>query len=98
MNEKELRQWLTYLTSELRRIETAVGTLSMIEQEHARKLTDFDHRKLRDLAVEEQNAARRLAAIKQMCLAMCQRIEEIQAGVRSEGVREEGREEGAPVH
>lgn len=58
-------------------METMAGTLSSIEREHFNKLTNFDHRELMDIAVEEQNAARQLGTIKQMCLAMAQKIEEM---------------------
>ncbi|WP_107727652.1 hypothetical protein [Desmospora activa] len=74
-NRNDLKNTLSYLHSELNRIETMAGTLSTVEREHFNKLTNFDHRELMDIAVEEQNAARQLGAIKQMCLAMAQKIE-----------------------
>ncbi|MGA8942780.1 MAG: hypothetical protein WB502_08720 [Thermoactinomyces sp.] len=76
-NVKDLEHTLSYLHSELNRIETMAGTLSSIEQEHYKKLTNFDHRELVDIAVEEENAARQLGSIKQMCLAMAQKVEDI---------------------
>ncbi|SEN13778.1 hypothetical protein [Lihuaxuella thermophila] len=76
-NVQDLKQTLSYIHSELNRIETMAGTLSTIEREHFNKLTNFDHRELVDIAVEEQNAARQLGTIKQMCLAMAQQVESI---------------------
>ncbi|WP_307208562.1 hypothetical protein [Paenibacillus harenae] len=49
------------------------------------KLTIFDHSALVDIAVEEQNAARQLGTMKQMCLAMAQKVE----GMKNEIEREE---------
>lgn len=77
-NVEELKNVLSYIHSELNRIETMAGTLAVIEQDHYKKLTNFDHSKLVDIAVEEQNAARQLGTVKQMCLSMTQKIEELQ--------------------
>ncbi|GIM46661.1 hypothetical protein DNHGIG_22100 [Collibacillus ludicampi] len=76
-NDQDLKHTLSYIHSELNRIETMAGTLSSIERDHFNKLTKFDHRELVDLAVEEQNAARQLETMKHMCLAMAQKIEGI---------------------
>ncbi|MDR6224073.1 hypothetical protein [Desmospora profundinema] len=72
---KDLKNTLSYIHSELNRMETMAGTLSTVEREHFKRLTNFDHRELMDIAVEEQNAARQLGTMKQMCLAMAQKIE-----------------------
>jgi myo-inositol catabolism protein IolC len=77
-NVQNLKHTLSYIHSELNRIETMAGTLSSIERDHFNKLTKFDHRELVDIAVEEQHAARQLGTIKQICLSMAQKIEEIQ--------------------
>lgn len=74
---QDLKNTLSYIHSELLRIETMAGTLSTIEREHYNKLTNFDHRELVDIAVEEQNAARQLGTMKQMSLAMAEKIEGI---------------------
>lgn len=78
MELKELSNTLSYLHSELNKIETIVGTLAVTEHEHYRKLTGYDHREISDIAVEEQNASRQLGAVKQMCNSMAQRLMEIQ--------------------
>ena len=57
------------------------GTLSAAEKEHFKKLSNFDHRELIDIAIEEQSAARQLGTMKQMCLAMAQKIEGIKNAV-----------------
>ncbi len=80
-NIQDLKHTLSYIHSELNRIETMAGTLSTIEREHFNRLTNFDHRELVDIAVEEQNAARQLGTIKQMCLAMAQKVEGIKNAI-----------------
>lgn len=80
-NSQELKNTLSYIHSELNRIETMAGTLSVIEREHYNKLTNFDHRELVDIAVEEQNAARQLGTMKHMCLAMAEKIEGIKDAI-----------------
>ncbi|MBN2982582.1 MULTISPECIES: hypothetical protein [Cohnella] len=72
---QELKNTLSYLHSELNRIETMAGTLSTIEHDHFTKLNGFDHRGLADIAVEEQQASRQLGTIKHMCLSMAQKID-----------------------
>lgn len=85
METKELANTLTYLRSEIYRIETMAGTLSSVEREHYRTLTNYDHRELQDLAVEEQSASRQLGSIKQMCLSMAQRIQELENSIGGGG-------------
>jgi len=80
-NVQELKNTLSYLHSELNRLETMAGTLSTVERDHYNKLTNFDHKTLTDIAVEEQNAARQLGAMKQMCLAMAQKVEEMKNAI-----------------
>ncbi|GAA4710226.1 hypothetical protein [Brevibacillus fulvus] len=72
---RDLKNTLSYLHSELNRLETMAGTLSTVERQHYYKLTNFDQRDLMDIAVEEQNAARQLGTMKTMCLAMAEKIE-----------------------
>lgn len=80
-NFQDLKNTLSYLHSEINRIETMAGTLSTIEREHYNKLTNFDHNELVDIAVEEQNAARQLGTMKHMCLAMAEKIEGIKNAI-----------------
>ena len=84
MDYQEIKHTLNYLHSEMNRIETMSGTLSSIERDHYNKLTNFDHRELADIAVEEQNAAKQLDTIKQMCLAMAQKIEDMKNAIDGE--------------
>lgn len=71
----DVKHVLNYLQSEITRIETVSGTLSSVEREHYQKLTNFDHKELVDIAIEEQSAARQLDTIKQMCLSMSKQID-----------------------
>lgn len=75
--DQDLKHTLSYLSSELNRMETMAGTLSTVERQHYHKLTAFDKAELVDIAVEEQNAARQLDTMKQMCLGMAQKVEEM---------------------
>ncbi|MBE3554567.1 MAG: hypothetical protein IMW85_06175 [Thermicanus sp.] len=92
--------FLSYLQSELNRMETIAGTLALVEREHHRKLTNYEDRGLLDLAAEEESAARQLGMIKQICLALGERITEL----TNEGIGTETLEEGergardVPVH
>lgn len=83
MSFQELKNSLDYIHSEINRIETMAGTLSVAEREHFNKLSHFDDRGLMDIATEEQSAARQLGTIKQMCLAMAQKIEEVKSEISS---------------
>lgn len=76
--DQELKHTLTYIQSEIQRIETMAGTLSEVEREHFNKLSNFDHRELNDIAIEEQSASRQLGTIKQMCVTMAQKLESMQ--------------------
>ncbi|MBA4542620.1 hypothetical protein I8U17_06180 [Thermoactinomyces sp. CICC 10521] len=87
-SNQDLKHTLSYLHSELNRIETMAGTLATIEQEHYGKLTNYDHRELVDIAVEEQHAARQLGTIRQMCLAMAQKVESLKNGIDRVGPKE----------
>ncbi|MEJ8545045.1 hypothetical protein [Brevibacillus borstelensis] len=80
-NYQDLKNALSYINSELNRIETMAGSLSTIEHDHYKKLTNYDDRGLIDIAVEEQNAARQLGTMKHMCLAMAQKIEGIMSAI-----------------
>jgi hypothetical protein len=84
LSRQDLKNTLAYIHSEINRIETMAGTLSMTEREHYRKLSNFDDRAIMDIAAEEQNAARQLGTMKEMCLAMAQKIEEIETAVEQE--------------
>lgn len=82
MDHQDLNQSLDYLRSELNRIETMAGTLSTTEREHFNRLSKIDNREMMDIAVEEQNAARQLGTIKQMCLAMAQTVDSIKINLK----------------
>lgn len=75
---QDVNQTLQYIQSELNRIQTIAGTLASIENKHAQELTSMGDDKLNQLAVEEQSAARQLGEIKQMCLALSQKLDELQ--------------------
>ncbi|CCQ96864.1 conserved hypothetical protein [[Clostridium] ultunense Esp] len=94
------RDFLAYLQSELSRMETIAGTLALVEREHHRKLTNYEDKTLLDLAVEEESASRQLGMIKQMCLALGERVAEFMNG--KDGVKvleEEGRgARDVPIH
>lgn len=85
---QELKHVLTYIQSELNRMETMAGTLSSIEQTHYDKLTNFDDSVLHDIAVEEQSAARQLSTMKQMCLTMSRKIDHLQQAFEREEAQE----------
>lgn len=95
---QELKQTLSYIHSELNRIETMAGTLSTVEREHFNKLSNFDHRELMNIAVEEQHAARQLGTIKQMCLTMAQKIDEIQKQIDQDSGKLKERAQRAEIH
>lgn len=82
MEHQDLNQSLDYLRSELNRIETMAGTLSTTEREHFNRLSKMDNGEMMDIALEEQNAARQLGAIKQMCLAMAQTVDSIKINLK----------------
>lgn len=96
MNNDNLKHTLSYLHSELNRLESMAGTLSVIEREHYNKLTNYDHRELTDIAVEEQHASRQLGTMKQMCLSMAEKVESMKQAIDG-GVPEE-RAERAETH
>jgi len=88
INLQELKNTLTYLQSELYRIETMAGTLSAVERDHFQKLSSYDHSELADIAVEEQSASRQLGTMRQMCLAMAQRVEGLKKEIEHDGEEE----------
>ena len=94
---QDLKNTLSYIHSELNRIETMAGTLSTIEREHFNKLSNFDHRELMDMSIEEQNAARQLGTIKQMCLAMAEKVETLKQAV-DRGELGEANQQNDSVH
>lgn len=77
---KQHQQTLDYIKSELNRIQTIAGTLSTVESEHHKRLMDVGDEKLNRIATEEQSAARQLGEVKQMCLALTQKIDDMQNG------------------
>lgn len=77
-NKPNIDQTYQYFQSELNRIQTIAGTLSNIENQHAKDLTNMGDDKLNQMAVEEQSAARQLGEIKQICLALGQKLDELQ--------------------
>jgi hypothetical protein len=64
--------------SDLNRIQTVAGTLAQLERQHYEDLTKYDDQRLTSIAVAEQSSARQLGEIKQICIAMAQKIEEVQ--------------------
>ena len=82
MNFQELQNTLSYIQSELNRIETMAGTLSTVEQDHFNTLSNYDHNEIHDVAIEEQNAARQLGTIKQMCLSLSQKVGDINQSIQ----------------
>ena|GEM_PF-598376 len=91
-NFQDLKNTLSYLHSELNRLETMAGTLSTIELDHYVKLTNFHHSELVDIAVEEQNASRQLGTMKHMCLAMAQKVEGLKNAIERGELGESGAE------
>lgn len=81
LSSADLTNTLSYLHSEINRIQTMAGTLSATERDHFKTLSNFDHRELMNIATEEQSAARQLGTMKQMCLAMAQKVEGIKNAV-----------------
>lgn len=77
-NPPNLAETLASFYSDLNRIQTVAGTLSQIEQQHYNELTRYEDEKLTDIAVAEQSGARQLGEIKQICISMAQKIDEIQ--------------------
>lgn len=69
---------LTAFHSDLNRIQTVAGTLAQVERQHYNDLTKYDDERLTRIAVTEQSSSRQLGEIKQICIAMAQKIEEIQ--------------------
>lgn len=82
MKFEDLQHTLSYIQSELYRVEAMAGTLAMIERDHYNKLTDFDHRVLVDVAVEEQNASRQLGTMKHICLSLAQKVDGISQAIQ----------------
>ncbi|WP_017755462.1 hypothetical protein [Calidifontibacillus oryziterrae] len=77
MEQTELRNTLTFLSSELNRIQTVAGTLSTVESQHYKDLTNMGDDKLNQIAIEEQSAARQLGEIKQICISLSQKIDQL---------------------
>jgi hypothetical protein len=65
--------------ADLNRIQTVAGTLAQVEQQHYNDLTKYDDDRLTRIAVTEQSSSRQLGEIKQLCIAMAQKIGEIQS-------------------
>lgn len=83
-NQMNMSQTLTSFQADLNRIQTLAGTLSQVEKEHFKDLTDHEDDKLKDIAVAEQSSSRQLGEIRQLCLAMAQKIEQIQKSVKDQ--------------
>jgi len=75
---QNLTETLAAFHADLNRIQTVAGTLSQIERQHYSELTRYEDEKLSSIAVAEQNSARQLGEIKQICISMAQKIDEIQ--------------------
>lgn len=85
---QDLTHTLTYLQSELHRMETIAGTLATVERDHFKRLSNFDHNELMEIAVEEQNASRQLGTVKQICLALTQRVDEMKQELEKGDLKE----------
>lgn len=79
-----LLETLSSFQSDLNRIQTVAGTLSQLERQHYNDLTKYEDERLTGIAVAEQSSARQLGEIKQICIAMSQKIEEIQRSLEKE--------------
>jgi hypothetical protein len=75
---QNLAETLASFHADLNRIQTVAGTLSQIEHQHYTDLTRYEDEKLTSIAVAEQSSARQLGEIKQICISMAQKIDEIQ--------------------
>lgn len=73
-----MSETLASFHSDLNRIQTVAGTLAQVERQHYNDLTKYEDQRLTSIAVAEQSSARQLGEIKQICIAMAQKIEEIQ--------------------
>ena len=73
-----ISETLASFHSDLNRIQTVAGTLAQDERQHYNDLTKYEDQRLTSIAVAEQSSARQLGEIKQICIAMAQKIEEIQ--------------------
>jgi hypothetical protein len=73
-----ISETLASFHSDLNRIQTVAGTLAQVERQHYNDLTKYEDQRLTSIAVSEQSSARQLGEIKQICIAMAQKIEEIQ--------------------
>jgi hypothetical protein len=78
MNNEELKNTLSYIKSELDRVQTIAGTLSGVETQHYKDLTDVGDDKLNQVATEEQSAARQLGEVKQVCLTLSQKMDDLE--------------------
>lgn len=78
MSNEDMKQTLAYIQSELDRVQTIAGTLSSVENTHFQDLTDMGDDKLNQLATEEQNAARQLGEVKQICSTLSQKMADLQ--------------------
>jgi hypothetical protein len=75
---RDTKNTLSYIHSELNRIQTIAGTLSTIETQHYKDLTNIGDDKLNQIAVEEQSAARQLGEVKEICLSLAQKVGELE--------------------
>ncbi|TEB14426.1 hypothetical protein Psfp_02929 [Pelotomaculum sp. FP] len=80
-NLPNLAETLASFHSDLNRIQTVAGTLSQIERQHYTDLTKYEDEKLSSIAVAEQSSARQLGEIKQICISMAQKIDEIEHSI-----------------
>lgn len=75
---EKIMETLSSFHSDLNRIQTIAGTLSQVERQHFNDLTKYNDEKLAGIAIAGQSASRQLGEIKQMCIAMAQKIDELQ--------------------
>ncbi|WP_034638676.1 hypothetical protein [Desulfofalx alkaliphila] len=74
MEQRNVKNTLEYIHSELNKIQTIAGTISTVETEHSKDLMDYGDDKLNQIASEEQSAARQLGQVQQICISLAQEI------------------------
>lgn len=84
---QSMKNTLSYIQSELNRIQTIAGTLSTIESQHYKDLTNIGDDHLNQVALEEQNAARQLGEVKQICLSLAQKVDDMKKSYEQQEIQ-----------
>lgn len=79
----DLNLTLSYLQTEINRVGTIAGTLSTVESQHYKDLTNIGGETITQIAIEEQSGARQLGEIQQICLTLAQKVRELQQQVKT---------------